>query len=145
MFQILLQDGYFVHFFAPPNLPPLPKQVVFVLDTSGSMDGRKIDQLKHAMNSILNELKDADVFSIVEFNYNAKTWDIDNNYFVSFPEPDGNDYNGESQKNVNVRSSFKNISISRSFTNFLTIFSGCTITCSLRSGFQKYPKGQRYY
>lgn len=76
---------------------------MFVLDTSGSMDGRKIDQLKHAMSSILNELKEADIFSIVEFNYNAKTWDIDTNSFVSFPESDGDSYDGESQKNVNVR------------------------------------------
>lgn len=99
----MLHDGYFVHFFAPPDLPPLPKQVVFALDTSGSMDGRKIDQLKQAMNSILNELKEADIFSIVEFNYNAKTWDIDKNSFVSFPEPDGYAYSDVSQKNVKVR------------------------------------------
>ena len=28
-------DGYFVHFVAPENLPPMPKHVIFVLDTSG--------------------------------------------------------------------------------------------------------------
>ena len=32
-------DGYFVHFYAPSTLPILPKHVVFVLDTSGSMAG----------------------------------------------------------------------------------------------------------
>jgi hypothetical protein len=28
-------DGYFVHFVAPENLPPMSKHVVFILDTSG--------------------------------------------------------------------------------------------------------------
>ncbi|KAJ8930553.1 hypothetical protein NQ314_016634, partial [Rhamnusium bicolor] len=51
--EVLLRDGYFVHFFAPNDLDPLPKHVVFALDTSGSMGGRKIDQLKDAMMSIL--------------------------------------------------------------------------------------------
>ena len=31
-------DGYFVHFVAPENLPPMPKHVIFVLDTSGRCD-----------------------------------------------------------------------------------------------------------
>ena len=30
-------EGYFVHFIAPENLPPMPKHVVFVLDTSGRL------------------------------------------------------------------------------------------------------------
>jgi len=31
-------QGYFVHFVAPDQLPPMPKHVVFVLDTSGRSD-----------------------------------------------------------------------------------------------------------
>lgn len=65
LFQV--NDGYFVHFFAPSALPPLAKHVVFVLDTSGSMSGRKMSQLKQAMHTILNELNSGDYFSIVEF------------------------------------------------------------------------------
>lgn len=38
-------NGYFVHFFAP-ELPKLPKNVVFVIDISGSMSGRKIVQVR---------------------------------------------------------------------------------------------------
>lgn len=38
-------DGYFVHYFAPKNLPPLPKNVVFVLDISASMVGAKLQQV----------------------------------------------------------------------------------------------------
>lgn len=38
-------DGYFVHYFAPKDLPPLPKNVVFVLDSSASMVGTKLRQV----------------------------------------------------------------------------------------------------
>ena len=61
-------DGYFVHFFAPSTLPLLPKHVVFVLDTSGSMSGTRIEQTKLAMNSILDQLRAEDLFSVVEFS-----------------------------------------------------------------------------
>ncbi|CAG9823745.1 unnamed protein product [Phaedon cochleariae] len=75
--EVLLQDGYFVHFFAPEDLKPLPKHAVFVLDTSGSMSGIKIEQLKDAMNSILDQLSHEDIFHIVEFNTFAFVWNID--------------------------------------------------------------------
>lgn len=38
-------NGYFVHFFAPQGLPVVPKNLVFVIDVSGSMEGRKIKQV----------------------------------------------------------------------------------------------------
>ncbi|GJQ67353.1 hypothetical protein Trydic_g8244 [Trypoxylus dichotomus] len=74
--EILLNDGYFVHFFAPPNVDPLPKYVLFVLDTSYSMEGVKIMQLKDAMKSILRELRSIDKFHLIEFNTRVKVWDI---------------------------------------------------------------------
>ncbi|MEQ2300917.1 Inter-alpha-trypsin inhibitor heavy chain H3, partial [Ameca splendens] len=42
--DIQIVNGYFVHFFAPPDLPRVPKNVVFVIDRSGSMSGRKMAQ-----------------------------------------------------------------------------------------------------
>ncbi|XP_060517468.1 inter-alpha-trypsin inhibitor heavy chain H4-like isoform X3 [Cylas formicarius] len=75
--EVLVDGGYFVHFFAPDELPALPKQVVFVLDTSGSMDGIRISQLKQAMDSILGELKQEDIFSIVEFSSVVKVWNLE--------------------------------------------------------------------
>ncbi|XP_052747413.1 inter-alpha-trypsin inhibitor heavy chain H4 isoform X2 [Bicyclus anynana] len=66
--EVLVNDGYFVHFFAPSSLPPLRKHVVFVLDTSASMGGIKIKQLKKAMNAILSELNPKDYISIIDFN-----------------------------------------------------------------------------
>ena len=63
-----VMNGYFVHFFAPANLPPLKKHVVFVLDTSGSMWGRRMEQLKEAMNKILADLTPDDFFNIFTFS-----------------------------------------------------------------------------
>ncbi|PNI40228.1 ITIH2 isoform 3 [Pan troglodytes] len=37
-------NGYFVHFFAPDNLDPIPKNILFVIDVSGSMWGVKMKQ-----------------------------------------------------------------------------------------------------
>lgn len=51
LFQIV--NGYFVHFFAPDDLPQMPKNVVFVIDRSGSMDGEKMKQASHMMNTSL--------------------------------------------------------------------------------------------
>ncbi|EOA99356.1 Inter-alpha-trypsin inhibitor heavy chain H5 [Anas platyrhynchos] len=44
--DIQILNGYFVHYFAPTDLPPLPKNVVFVLDSSASMVGTKLRQNK---------------------------------------------------------------------------------------------------
>lgn len=44
--SLQIVNGYFVHFFAPPDLPRVPKNVVFVIDRSGSMSGIKIKQVK---------------------------------------------------------------------------------------------------
>uniref|UniRef100_A0A1Y1K8L3 Inter-alpha-trypsin inhibitor heavy chain H4 n=1 Tax=Photinus pyralis TaxID=7054 RepID=A0A1Y1K8L3_PHOPY len=89
--EVLIQDGYFVHFFAPSDLKPLPKQVVFVLDTSGSMWGQKIEQLREAMDKILGQLNEHDSLNLVEFNSNTKVWDLnDDNSSVWYPRT--NDY-----------------------------------------------------
>ncbi|KAJ8913538.1 hypothetical protein NQ315_017089 [Exocentrus adspersus] len=90
--EILLQDGYFVHFFAPNDLDPLPKHVVFVLDTSGSMCGRKISQLKDAMMSILGDLRKNDLINIIEFNYNVIVWDINSKESKSISGTDINNF-----------------------------------------------------
>lgn len=44
--QIEVMNGYFVHFFAPSGLEKGTKNVIFVLDKSGSMSGRKFEQTK---------------------------------------------------------------------------------------------------
>lgn len=44
--EIQVVNGYFVHFFAPSGLQKGDKHVVFVLDKSGSMIGKKFAQTK---------------------------------------------------------------------------------------------------
>lgn len=44
--DIEVVNGYFVHFIAPDGLKAGNKHIVFVLDKSGSMLGRKMEQLK---------------------------------------------------------------------------------------------------
>lgn len=75
--EVLVQDGYFVHFFAPTELTTIPKHVLFVLDTSGSMGGLKILQLKEAMYNILDQLNANDAFTLIEFNTNVRVWNLD--------------------------------------------------------------------
>lgn len=69
---IQVDEGYFVHFFAPTDSPRLSKHIVFVLDYSGSMAGRKLEQLKEAMKKILFDLSNQDYFSIVIFHTNVE-------------------------------------------------------------------------
>ncbi|XP_065334844.1 inter-alpha-trypsin inhibitor heavy chain H4-like [Cloeon dipterum] len=75
--EILTRDGYFVHFFTPPEEKPLPKHVVFVLDVSGSMYGKKMVQLKEAMNAILDELRPQDYFNLIEFSHPVTILNLD--------------------------------------------------------------------
>ncbi|XP_063240182.1 uncharacterized protein LOC134540990 isoform X2 [Bacillus rossius redtenbacheri] len=73
--QILINNGYFVHFYAPSDLPVLRKHVVFVLDVSGSMQGRKIEQMKDAMKTILSDLGSDDFFTLIIFSTDVRVWD----------------------------------------------------------------------
>uniref|UniRef100_A0A4W6D7Q7 Inter-alpha-trypsin inhibitor heavy chain 2 n=1 Tax=Lates calcarifer TaxID=8187 RepID=A0A4W6D7Q7_LATCA len=72
--ELQVSDGHFVHFFAPSNLSPLPKNIVFVIDVSGSMWGVKMKQTVEAMQAILDDLTVDDHFSIVDFNHNVRCW-----------------------------------------------------------------------
>ncbi|KAK0044428.1 inter-alpha-trypsin inhibitor heavy chain H3-like isoform X2 [Biomphalaria pfeifferi] len=71
--EILVVDGYFIHFFAP-DLPPIPKDILFVLDVSSSMYGNKINQLKTAMSVILKDLQPQDRFNIIKFSSDVTKW-----------------------------------------------------------------------
>ncbi|XP_044538807.1 inter-alpha-trypsin inhibitor heavy chain H6-like [Gracilinanus agilis] len=72
--DVQIHDGYFVHYFAPRDLPRLPKNVVFVIDVSGSMTGTKLKQTKKAMHVILGDLRPEDRFNIVTFSDTAHVW-----------------------------------------------------------------------
>ena len=71
-------DGYFL-FLAEPNLDlaeaSLPaKNVIFVLDKSGSMSGQKFKQAKEALNFILDRLDEKDNFNLVDYNARVYSW-----------------------------------------------------------------------
>nr|KAG5707177.1 hypothetical protein BaRGS_017861 [Batillaria attramentaria] len=73
--DMMVVDGYFVHYFVPPSdLPPLPLDIVFVLDMSGSMSGTPIKQLREAMSIILDDLRPTDRFSIILFDDRVQYW-----------------------------------------------------------------------
>ncbi|KAL8164281.1 UNVERIFIED_CONTAM: hypothetical protein K2H54_048507 [Gekko kuhli] len=72
--DVQIYNGYFVHYFAPRGLPPVQKDVVFVIDVSGSMYGTKMKQTKKAMQVILSDLHQDDYFNIITFSDTVKVW-----------------------------------------------------------------------
>ncbi|XP_051060726.1 inter-alpha-trypsin inhibitor heavy chain H4 isoform X2 [Phodopus roborovskii] len=72
--SIQIENGYFVHHFAPEDLPTMPKNVIFVIDKSGSMSGKKIQQTREALIKILNDLSPKDQFNLIVFNWEATQW-----------------------------------------------------------------------
>ncbi|XP_020789759.1 inter-alpha-trypsin inhibitor heavy chain H3-like [Boleophthalmus pectinirostris] len=72
--DIQTRDGYFVHHFAPSSLPRIPKNVVFVIDQSGSMHGRKMHQTRIALIHILSDLSEDDFFGLITFDSEIFHW-----------------------------------------------------------------------
>lgn len=66
------EDGYFL-LLASPGMDAtdeqvVPKDVVFVLDTSGSMSGKKIEQARKALEFCVENLNAEDQFEIIRFS-----------------------------------------------------------------------------
>ena len=65
------EDGFFMLLAAPSvevEADALPKNVVFVLDRSGSMSGEKIVQARDALTFCVNQLNPEDTFEIITFS-----------------------------------------------------------------------------
>jgi Ca-activated chloride channel homolog len=66
------KDGYFLLLASPgvdtPAKQVVPKDVVFVLDTSGSMAGKKLDQAKKALVFCVENLNAGDRFELLRFS-----------------------------------------------------------------------------
>ena len=71
---ILQEDDYFVHYLAPSGFSVLEKNIVFVIDISGSMSGLKMEQTRNAMLTILEQLNSGDYFNILLFDNKLKEW-----------------------------------------------------------------------
>lgn len=75
--ELQVSDGHFVQFYAPSDLSPLSKNIVFVIDVSGSMWGLKMKQTVEAMKAILSDLSMDDYFNVIDFNHNVRCWSED--------------------------------------------------------------------
>ena len=71
------EDGFFMLLAAPSvdvESDVLPKNIVFVLDRSGSMSGEKIEQARDALTFCVNQLNDEDTFEIITFSDNIRSF-----------------------------------------------------------------------
>jgi len=72
------EDGYFLVLASPevkpPDTRPLPKTVVFIIDRSGSMAGKKIEQARKTLKTVLDNLRDEDLFNIVVYDDRAESF-----------------------------------------------------------------------
>lgn len=76
--QMAGEDGYFM-LLAAPDSAVAPKEIpakdaVFVLDTSGSMEGEKIEQARRALLTLIGNLNPNDRFNIVTFSSDVRTF-----------------------------------------------------------------------
>jgi Ca-activated chloride channel family protein len=75
-------DGYFMLILQPPRTFKLdqivPKELIFVLDTSGSMQGFPIEKAKETMMMALDQLYPNDMFNLITFSGSTR---------VLFPQP----------------------------------------------------------
>jgi len=65
------QPGTFAVLAVPPlaaEAVPRPRELIFVLDRSGSMSGAAIEEAKHALRQLLERLSPDDTFNIIAFN-----------------------------------------------------------------------------
>ena len=72
------EDGYFLLTITPgwrTERSPMPKNVIFVLDTSGSMqEDRKFEQAVEALDFGLGTLSPGDRFGLVTYNSTVRAW-----------------------------------------------------------------------
>nr|XP_055040839.1 inter-alpha-trypsin inhibitor heavy chain H3-like [Misgurnus anguillicaudatus] len=72
--EMTVSNGYFVHNFAPSGLPRISKNVVFIIDRSASMGGKKMWQTRLALLRILSDLAEDDHFGLITFDHRIELW-----------------------------------------------------------------------
>jgi len=68
-------ETYALVMVTPPSRSPvrLPRETIFIIDSSGSMSGASMDQAKSALLLALADLRPGDKFNIVDFDSTART------------------------------------------------------------------------
>ncbi len=82
------REGYFLLMAAPTVEvnQVVPRDVILVLDTSGSMEGEKLNQAKEASKYVLNHLNEEDRFNVIAFSTGSKHFALDLQPVSSAPE-----------------------------------------------------------
>lgn len=60
--------------FRDPSAAPLAKDVVLVVDRSGSMSGKKIEQVRESLKFVVERLNEGDRFNIVTYSGDVETF-----------------------------------------------------------------------
>jgi Ca-activated chloride channel family protein len=72
------EDGYFLLLVSPEIETtaerPTQKTVVFVVDRSGSMSGKKVEQAKGALRFVLNNLREGDLFNVIAYDSTVESF-----------------------------------------------------------------------
>ena len=76
--QLVGEDGFFMLLLAPgrTETPSLRRDLVAVLDVSGSMSGDKLDQAKAALAQLLGTLRSGDRFRVVTFGSGVRRYAV---------------------------------------------------------------------
>jgi Ca-activated chloride channel family protein len=69
-------DGFALITLSPPSIRPrpVPRDLTFVIDVSGSMSGQKIEQARAAGKQILSSLSPTDRFRLIDFSSDVRTF-----------------------------------------------------------------------
>jgi Ca-activated chloride channel family protein len=75
--ETLAGQPHYLLMVIPPDVEKhagltMPRELIFIVDTSGSMHGASIAQAKQALTRAIDDLGSADRFNIIEFNSSAR-------------------------------------------------------------------------
>lgn len=56
------------------RMPPVPRDLIVLLDTSGSMSGAPLDQARRVTSALVDSLNDQDQLELIEFSNSPRRW-----------------------------------------------------------------------
>jgi len=116
------EDGFFLAMISPNvseiSQPVIAKNILFVVDTSGSMWGKKMQQAQDALKFCLQNLNEHDRFNVIGFNYNIAMY-----------------------KKGLVKASGSHVQQALSYVDSLRASGGTNIDGALEAALQQLPEG----